>query len=99
MGTRQLPTGEIILKGCKGLILSDKKQGIKMISNMLNVTRIHNAASCVSFMRRIIVLALDYSKRRKAFGKLLSEHQLHINTIKQLDFINRGCLVFLFEVS
>ena len=36
---------------------------------MLNITRIHNAISAVSFMRRMTMLAIDYSHQRKVFGK------------------------------
>lgn len=99
MGTRQLPTGELIVRGSHGLVISEKKQGIKMISNMLNVTRIHNAVSSISFMRRIITLAFDYSQRRRAFGKLLSQHHLHIHTIQNMDYVNRGCLSLLLQVT
>ncbi len=40
---------------------------------MLNVTRVYNATSAVSNMRRMIGLCRDYSERREAFGKKLSE--------------------------
>ena len=68
-GTRQLPTAELILRGSEALRISDVGKGIKYISNMLNITRIHNAVASVSFMRRIIALVFDYSARRSAFGK------------------------------
>jgi len=39
---------------------------------MLNTTRIYNAVTAVSFMRRMIALGRDYSNRRIAFGKFLN---------------------------
>jgi alkylation response protein AidB-like acyl-CoA dehydrogenase len=50
-------------------LLSDDGQGVKMISKMLTVTRIYNAATAVGVMRRIIALARDYSSRR-TIGKV-----------------------------
>ena len=99
LGTRQLPTAELILRGTEALQISEVGKGIKYISNMLNITRIHNAIASVSFMRRIITLVLDYSSRRKAFGKKIINHKLHLNTIEEMDYSNRGCLAFLLQCS
>lgn len=63
-GTRQLPTAELVLKGSNGLRISEPGLGIKYISNMLNITRLHNAVASCSFMQRMISLVLDYSSRR-----------------------------------
>lgn len=67
-----MPTAELLLKGTKALLISSFGEGIKYISNMLNVTRIYNATSAVSNMRRMIALCRDYSERRQAFGKKLN---------------------------
>lgn len=61
LGTKQLPTAELILRGTEGTRISDIGVGIKSISSMLNITRIHNACASVSGMRRIIALASDYA--------------------------------------
>lgn len=74
LGTRQLPTAELILRGTEGIRISDIGSGVKTISNMLTLTRIHNSLSSVAAMRRMIALANDYKERRTAFGKKLSEH-------------------------
>ena len=42
LGTRSLPTAEMVMKGTEGRRISDIGSGIKQISNMLNITRIHN---------------------------------------------------------
>ena len=98
-GTRQLPTAELILRGSSALRISDVGKGIKYISNMLNITRIHNAVASVSFMRRIIALVFDYSARRSAFGKKIQEHQLHMLTVQKMDYSNRGCLIFMLHCA
>ena len=64
---------------------------------MLNLTRIHNANTSVSYMRRIIALANDYAARRTAFGKKLTEHPLHMLTLGKLNKAFRGNLLMLLE--
>ncbi len=66
---------------------------------MLTLTRIHNALSSVAAMRRIIALANDYKDRRVAFGKKLSEHQLHMKVLGDLEKSYRGNLLFILECA
>jgi hypothetical protein len=54
------------------------------MATLFNVTRIYNAITSVGYMRRGLALAFDYAQRRKAFGKALSEHPLHMRTLSDL---------------
>lgn len=99
LGTRQLPTAELILRGSIGTRVSDIGVGIKSIASMLNVTRIHNACASVSGMRRIIALASDYAQRRVAFGKKIGEHGLHNQTLEKLEMTFRGNLLLILETA
>ena len=74
LGTRQLPTAELILDGTEARRISPIGQGVKYIANMLTITRIHNSLSALGYMRRILALAYDYKERRTAFGKTLKDH-------------------------
>jgi putative acyl-CoA dehydrogenase len=74
LGTRQLPTAELILDGTVGRRISPIGQGVKYIAHMLTITRIHNSLSALGYMRRVLALAYDYKERRVAFGKKLKDH-------------------------
>jgi alkylation response protein AidB-like acyl-CoA dehydrogenase len=52
LGTKQLPTGELLLDGTEAELASEPGRGVASISNMLTITRIHNASASVSAMRR-----------------------------------------------
>lgn len=54
LGTRQLPTGELLLDGTEAELISDFGRGIPSITPMLTSTRIQNATASVSGMRRYI---------------------------------------------
>ena len=69
LGTRQLPTRELLLDGAEATLVSDPGRGIPSISYMLTITRLHNTISSVGYMRKITMLARDYARRREAFGK------------------------------
>lgn len=61
LGTRQLPTAELLLKGSVAYLISLPEQGVKLISKMLTITRIYNSATAVGVMRRGLALARDYA--------------------------------------
>uniref|UniRef100_A0A0N4ZSE0 Acyl-CoA dehydrogenase family member 9, mitochondrial n=1 Tax=Parastrongyloides trichosuri TaxID=131310 RepID=A0A0N4ZSE0_PARTI len=97
LGTRQLPTAELLLDGVEAIKVSDEGRGIPSIANMLNVTRIHNAIASVSYMRRIITLARDYSTKRIVFGRKQSDWPLHMATLSKLEVECRAGLLFVLE--
>lgn len=52
LGTKQLPTAELLLDGAIAERIGDQGRGVAGISNMLNITRIHNAVASLGYMRR-----------------------------------------------
>lgn len=72
LGTQQLPTAELLLKGTRAKLVGQPEQGVKNISKMLLVTRMYNSATAVGIMRRVVALARDYSSRRIIGHKKLS---------------------------
>jgi alkylation response protein AidB-like acyl-CoA dehydrogenase len=52
-GTKTIPTAELELTGMQGALMIGKEgQGIKVISEVLNITRVHCALGCLTNMRR-----------------------------------------------
>src|SRR5258705_8249061 len=49
-------------------------------------------------MRRAIALAGDYARRRRAFGKLLIEHSLHVETLADMQLELRAAFLLAFRV-
>jgi len=81
LGTRKVPTAELVLDGAIAIPVYGLSDGVKNISPMLNLTRTWNSVSAVSYMRRGIALARDYARRRIAFGAPLAEKPLHLHTL------------------
>nr|KAG5690091.1 hypothetical protein BaRGS_016399 [Batillaria attramentaria] len=87
LGTRQLPTAELLLDGSTAFRVSDEGRGVAGISNMLTLTRLHNSLSAASSMRRMVNMARDYSTRRSAFGSVLKDYPLHIQTLARMEVL------------
>jgi len=43
LGTRQMPTAELLLEGAEATLIGQPGRGIPLIAGMLTVTRLHNA--------------------------------------------------------
>lgn len=99
LGTRQLPTAELLLNGAIAFRVSDEGRGVAAIANMLTLTRLHNSIAAVSGMRRMVNLARDYSTRRQAFGNMLKDYPLHVQSLARMEVETRGALLLVMEVA
>ncbi|XP_054721903.1 acyl-CoA dehydrogenase family member 11-like isoform X1 [Uloborus diversus] len=99
LGTRQVPTAELLLDGSIAYKMSERGDGIAAISNMLTITRLYNAISSVAAMRRVLMLARDYSHHRKAFGKPLYKFPLHVQILSRMEVKVRGCLLLMMKTA
>ncbi len=98
LGTRALPTAELELVGTPAKLVGGPGKGVKKIATLFNITRIYNAVTSVSFMRRVIALARDYSFKRVAFKKKLSEHPLHLEALADMEVEYQGAFHLAFYV-
>lgn len=84
LGTRKVPTAELMLEGTPAYPVMELANGVRNIVPMLHLTRTWNSVMAASLMRRGMALARDYARRREAFGALLSDKPLHIDTLARL---------------
>ncbi|XP_043924301.1 acyl-CoA dehydrogenase family member 11-like [Protopterus annectens] len=99
LGTRQVPTAELLLDGTKAFKISDEGRGVASIANMLTITRVHNSISAASAMKRIVTLAREYASKRFVFGKFIQDHPLHMQTMARMEVETRGAFLLLMEVA
>jgi alkylation response protein AidB-like acyl-CoA dehydrogenase len=99
LGTRALPTAELVLEGTPARLVGDKGHGVRKIASLFNLTRIHNSVYAVAMMRRGLALAQDYAGRREAFGRLLSAHPAHVETLAGLHVEWEGCFHLAFHLA
>lgn len=99
LGTRKLPTAELMLQGTPATLVKGTTGGVRDITPMLNVTRTWNTVTAVSFMRRGLALARDYAAKRVAFGAPLRDKPLHVDTLAGLQAELEGAFHFAFHIA
>ncbi|XP_003745691.1 acyl-CoA dehydrogenase family member 11-like [Galendromus occidentalis] len=99
LGTRQLPTAELLLDGVEAIQLTEPGRGISGISNMLNITRVYNSVCSVAPMRRLLNLARDYAENREVFGARIMDHPLHVHTLSEMEVEHRGCVLLMVRAG
>jgi alkylation response protein AidB-like acyl-CoA dehydrogenase len=78
LGTKSLPTAELELSGARGWLIGTEGQGVKEISAILNITRLHTAGGSVANWGRGLAICRAYSKVRKVRGGLLQDNPPHL---------------------
>ena len=99
LGTKVLPTAEVDLHGTPAVLIGEKYQGVKNISNILNITRLYNSICALGQSQRAYDLALDYSLSRESFGALIKEHPLHAETLSDIQTTQSAALAFVLHTS
>jgi len=78
LGTKGVPTAELELTGLRAYLIGDEGQGVKEISSILNVTRLHTASAAAGYLSRGLAVSRAYTKVRKVRGGLLADNPQHL---------------------
>jgi acyl-CoA dehydrogenase len=73
LGTRSMASGEIRLDGAKAWLIGERGQGFKLMTDMINNSRLSNGVRAAGLMRRAFTEAIFVAQHRSAFGKRLIE--------------------------
>ena len=79
--------------------VGDLGRGVKKITPLLNITRLHNAISACGMMARPLQLLRDYARRRVAFGSPLARKPLHRETLAALQVEYEAALALTFDCA
>jgi alkylation response protein AidB-like acyl-CoA dehydrogenase len=86
LGTRSLPTAELELDGSLAYPVGEVMDGggLRRISTMLNLTRLHNSIAASASISRGLGWARAYARVREVFGKRLEMHPAHRVTLGEI---------------
>lgn len=92
IGTKIVPTAELSLEGAEAYLLGPLNQGVKHITPVLNITRIHSAISSIGYVRRCLAIATAYSTVRAINGgkQLLKDNALHVAELARANLTYRA---------
>lgn len=98
LGTKALPTAELVLSGMRAHLIGKIGQGTKELSTVLNVTRVHNAVGAMGYWGRGLAVSRAFSRVRKTGGKLLMDVPAHVKGLAQQHVKYRAFMLFTFFV-
>ncbi|KAJ9609198.1 hypothetical protein H2200_006970 [Cladophialophora chaetospira] len=79
LGTKAVPTAELELKSTRAYLLGREGQGVKEISSILNITRLHCASAATGYLARGLAVSRAYTQVRKIRdGQLLRDNAQHL---------------------
>lgn len=97
LGTKPLPTAELELKDMRAYLLGDAGNGIREISTILNITRVHNSVTSVATWARGLAIKRAFARVRKvAGGQPLWKMSSHVAVMAQDEVSYRGWMNFAF---
>ena len=76
IATRSVPTGEVRLEDAEAWLLGTPDQGVYLILEALNLSRVANSVGSVALAQRALADALKFARERQAFGRPIAEHPL-----------------------
>lgn len=99
LGVRSMPTGEVSFHGAWARLVGagPPHQGLQCLTELLNVSRLHNAVVSVALMRRALTECLGWVSARQAFGRKILDHPLAIEDLADLAAETQGATHLVFD--
>lgn len=76
LGTRSMASGECLLDGTIGTLVGEEFQGFRIMTEMINLSRLYNSVAALAGGRRALVEAWQFLGHRVTFGKPARSHSL-----------------------
>jgi acyl-CoA dehydrogenase len=99
LGTKGLPTGEIELEGAEAVEVAAPPDGLKVMMEALEYSRIHNAVGAAGIQRRALREAVQWAKSRPAFGRALIEYPMVRDTLLGMRVRFEASTLLAFEAA
>jgi acyl-CoA dehydrogenase len=97
MGTKSVPTGEVVFEGAEAQLVGEPENGFKQMSEMLNMERLYNAVGACGAMGRALLESKVHAANREVFGERLDDHPLMRRDLLEMATDHEAALAFTFE--
>lgn len=84
LGVRSMASAECVLNGTIGKMVGAEGEGFKLMSHMVNLSRLYNSVTSVAFSRRALIEAYQFQLNRHSFGKQSIQHGLVRSKLEEL---------------
>mgnify|MGYP000114906131 CR=1 FL=1 len=97
LGVKSMASAEIILTDTIGKRIGKQGEGFKIMAEMVNISRIHNALASTAVARRALIEAYEYAINRTTFNKTLIDHALMKRNFLELGSLNVANMYLLWK--
>lgn len=97
MGVRSMATGEVEFKDTIGVRLGAEGNGFKLMTEMINISRMYNSIAAIGGTRRAIIEAYQYLNHRVTFGKRAINHALVRKKFQELGSLYLGSFLLTWR--
>jgi alkylation response protein AidB-like acyl-CoA dehydrogenase len=97
LGVRSMASGEITFNGTEAFLIGGAGEGFKIMTEMVNMSRLYNAVASLGIVRRSVMEAAAFGNERKAFGRKLSELPLWRAGLADIAAEHLGLMFLVFE--
>lgn len=99
LGTRSVPTGEVIFERTVAYQLGEPGLGINRMMEMVNVSRLGVAVMGAGIARRTFLEAARYASEREAFGRTIRDYPMVRETLVDMQVESEAAMAMFLEVS
>ena len=99
LGTRALPTAELVLQNMRAHLIGEEGKGTREIATVLNIARIHNAATTMGYWGRALGVVRAFGRCRKVGRRPLWEKAAYMRAVGSMHVEYRGLLFFTLFVA
>lgn len=99
LGTRALPTAELVLKDVRAHLVGEEGKGVKEIATVLNIARVHNAMTAVGLWGRGLSIIRAFARVRKVGLKPLWSKAAFMRTLAKMHVEYRANVLFCTYVA
>jgi acyl-CoA dehydrogenase len=76
LGVRSMASAECVLDGTVGKLVGAEFHGFKIMTDMINLSRLYNSVAALACSRRALIEAYTFNLYRESFGKKAIQHTL-----------------------
>lgn len=88
LGVRSMASAECELNGTIAKRIGEEFKGFKIMTDMINLSRLYNSVAALSGARRALIEAYTFNLHRKSFGKQAINHALIRDKFFELGSLN-----------
>lgn len=84
LGVRSMASAECLLQDTWGKLIGEEQQGFKIMTDMINLSRLYNSVAAMGGLRRALIESYQFLNHRVTFGKNALEHPLVRTKVEEL---------------